>query len=256
MIELLEPAILYPEDDGRPMADNTKQYRWIETIKGGLERLFLSRDDVFIAGNLLWYPVEGRNRLRRAPDAMIAFGRPRGDRSSYLQWNEDNIAPQVVFEVLSPNNTKREMHLKLRFYDRFGVEEYYLYDPDDNVLKGWIRKGKHLSRIVDIERGFVSPRLGVHFEVKDELEMTTPDGWVFVEYRVAHFQQIEERRQRELAEAKADDEVARRIASEIKQAKAEKQRVQMQALAEMERKRFEELLNKLKAKGINPDTLS
>ena len=32
--------ILYPDSDGQPMADNTKQFRWIVTIKENLEILF------------------------------------------------------------------------------------------------------------------------------------------------------------------------------------------------------------------------
>ncbi len=32
---------------------------------------------------------------------MVVFGRPKGDRGSYKQWLENQIAPQVVFEILS-----------------------------------------------------------------------------------------------------------------------------------------------------------
>ena len=92
---------------------------------------------MFVAGDLLWYPVAGDNKTRIAPDALVAFGRPKGDRGSYKQWEEGGMAPQVVFEVLSPGNTRQEMADKLAFYDRYGVEEYYLYDPDHGRLQGW-----------------------------------------------------------------------------------------------------------------------
>jgi Uma2 family endonuclease len=77
---------------------------------------------VFVAGDLLWYPVEGNNKIRNAPDVMVAFGRPKGDRGSYMQWKEENIAPQVVFEILSPGNTLTEMNKKQVFYDRYGKD--------------------------------------------------------------------------------------------------------------------------------------
>jgi hypothetical protein len=32
-----EPAIVYPDSDGQPMADNTKQFRLIVTIQGGID---------------------------------------------------------------------------------------------------------------------------------------------------------------------------------------------------------------------------
>ena len=67
--------IIYPESDGQPMEDNTKQFRYIVTIQGGLAALFADDPNVFVAGDLLWYPVEGKNTLRVAPDVMVAFGR-------------------------------------------------------------------------------------------------------------------------------------------------------------------------------------
>jgi hypothetical protein len=51
--------IIYPDCDGQPMGDNTKQFRRIVTFKENLEILFASRDDFVIGGNILWYPVEG-----------------------------------------------------------------------------------------------------------------------------------------------------------------------------------------------------
>src|SRR3954464_9457290 len=141
------PTIEYPDSDGQPMADNTLQFEWIVTIKGGLEALFRDRPDVFVAGDLLWYPVEGDATIRLAPDALVVFGRPKGYRGSYRQWEEGDIAPQVVFEVLSPGNRPQEMADKFRFYDTYGVEEYYVYDPDNVVLSGWQRRGGNLQPI-------------------------------------------------------------------------------------------------------------
>jgi hypothetical protein len=44
---------LYPDSDGRPMAENTLQYEWIVTIKGNLDALFCNDPNVFVAGDLL-----------------------------------------------------------------------------------------------------------------------------------------------------------------------------------------------------------
>ena len=111
------PTVVYPDSDGQPMADNTRQYECMVTIKGGLDVLFASAPDVFVAGDHLWYPVEGHPEIRIAPDVYVAFGRPKGHRGSYKQWMEGGVAPQVVFEVLSPKNTVPEMLNKLAFYE-------------------------------------------------------------------------------------------------------------------------------------------
>ncbi len=77
--------VVYPESDGLPMAENTKQLRWIVVLFGNLAALFRDAADVFVGGDLFWYPVEGDSALRTAPDVLVVFGRPKGDRSSYRQ---------------------------------------------------------------------------------------------------------------------------------------------------------------------------
>lgn len=210
--------IIYPDGDGLPMSDNTKQYLWIVLIKEGIEWLFANEINVFVAGDLLWYPVEGNNKIRIGPDVLVAFGRPKGHRGSYQQWKEDNITPQVVFEVRSPGNRQTELDEKLVFYDRYRVEEYYLYDPDKNDLSGWLRSGELLDVIKAIS-GWVSPRLGVRFVLSEtELEISRPNGQKFATYV----------------------EMAQRAE-------------QAQSLLEQERQKAEILAAKLRAAGINPD---
>ena len=178
-VEIDQEEIIYPESDGQPMADNTKQFRYIVTIQGGLAALFADDPNIFVAGDLLWYPVQGKNTVRVAPDVMVAFGRPKGDRGAYLQWREGGVAPQVVFDILSPGNTGLEMTRKSQFYDRHGVEEYYLYDPDHGEMAGWRRGANGLEEIEPMT-GWVSPRLGVRFDLEsDALVLTRPDGQRF-----------------------------------------------------------------------------
>ncbi len=50
------------------MADSTLQYQWITKIQGGCDALFKDDPNVFVAGDLLWYPVEGNNTISQAPD--------------------------------------------------------------------------------------------------------------------------------------------------------------------------------------------
>jgi Uma2 family endonuclease len=180
MYEALDLDIDYPDCDGNPMSDNTLQFEWIVKIKENLEILFAAVLDVFIAGDLLWYPIEGDNKTRQAPDVMVAIGRPKGYRGSYQQWEEDNIAPQVAVEILSPGNRAGEMASKLSFYERYGVEEYYLYDPYKNRLSAWIRQGTKLTPIAN-PTAFVSPRLGIRFALTGQsLVVYRPDGQPFL----------------------------------------------------------------------------
>ena len=193
------PEIIYSDSDGQPMADNTKQYQWIVKIKENLEILFASQSDVFIAGDLLWYPVEGNPKIRQAPDVLVVFGRPKGDRGSYQQWKENNIPPQIVFEILSPGNRTPAMINKSLFYQRYGVEEYYIYDPDTVELSGFVRSQDAFFAIEDIN-GWVSPLLGIRFQItSDNLEIYYPDGRKFL--TSVEFDQLakQERQEKEVA---------------------------------------------------------
>jgi len=186
-------TINYPESDGKPMADNTKQFHWITVIKQNLDWLFAQDTQVFIAGDLFWYPVEGRPDIVTAPDVLVVFGRPKGDRGSYKQWEENNIAPQVVFEILSPSNSKTEMEKKLIFYERYGVEEYYIYDPDRDHLEGWLRSEKGILNNISVMQNWVSPNLGMCFEQSGEvLKLYRPDGTPFHSYNEVNSLLLEE----------------------------------------------------------------
>ncbi|TAE58696.1 MAG: Uma2 family endonuclease [Nostocales cyanobacterium] len=212
-----KPGIIYPDSDGKPMSDNTKQYQWIVKIKENLEILFAENSDVFIGGDLLWYPVEGNVKTRQAPDVMVVFGRPKGDRGSYKQWLENNIAPQVVFEILSPGNRTQEMAKKMLFYQRYGVEEYYVYDPDTIELLGYVKNQEWLEEIEEINN-WVSPRLGIRFELTadnlgDELKIYYPDGRKFLTS------------------------------------------IELNQQLEQEKQKYQDLLGKLQAKGIDINTL-
>lgn len=248
-------TIIYPEFDGKPMADNTRPWEWMVRITAGLMTLFRDRPNVFVAGDLIWYPVEGRPKVRTAPDALVVFGRPQGHRGSYIQFREENVPPQVVFDVLSPKNTKRKMARKRRFYSKYGVEEYYEYDPDHGRLRGWLRGPKGLTRIDNMD-GWRSPRLGVRFslEKNGDLRLEDRQGAPFLSHA-------------ELAEKTAEAIAAMERARRERRAEA-----RLRRLAEQERQRAEaardqalrrlaerdeamaQLRERLRALGIDPET--
>ncbi len=231
--------VIYPDSDGEPMSDNTKQFRWIVTVKENLEWLFADQPDVFVAGDFLWYPIQGDNKTRVAPDAMVVFGRPKGDRGSYKQWEEGNIPPQVVFEILSPGNTRAEMNRKLLFYDRFGVEEYYLYDPDGNNLSGWLRREGFLDVIEPIEQ-WVSPVLKIRFELAEpELRIYRPDHKPFLTYTEIAQRAEEAQLQAQQAQSRAEE--------------AESRAQQAQSRAEEAESRATRLAEQLRALGVDPE---
>jgi Uma2 family endonuclease len=164
------------------MADNTLQFQWITTLQGNLDLIFKDRPDILVAGDNLWYPDQNDPNLCQAPDVYVAFGRPKGYRGSYRQWEEGGIAPQVVFEIISPRNRRAEMMRKFDFYDRHGVEEYFVIDPHRNRAEGYVRGPDGLTDVTDLN-GFISPRLGVRFTVStSDINIYGPDGKPFLTF--------------------------------------------------------------------------
>ncbi|CAN1209139.1 Putative restriction endonuclease domain-containing protein [Tumidithrix helvetica PCC 7403] len=223
--------IVYPESDGKPMASNTTHLEWIVILKENLSWLFASDPNVLVVADLFWYPVEGRNKIVTAPDVMVAIGRPKGHRGSYKQWEEGGIAPQVVFEILSPSNDSSEMGSKLIFFDRYGVEEYYIYDYEQNHLQVWQREEEILtSQLVDKE--WVSPRLGIRFDLSGkEMQVFYPDGTAFLTY----------------------DQVQENLVQvQENLVQAQENLVQVQENLLQERNRAERLAAQLRALGVQP----
>ncbi len=210
-------AVVYPDSDGQPMAENDLQFDWIVLLENNLELLFAGREDVYVAGDLLWYYAEGDPGKRIAPDAMVVFGRPKGYRGSYRQWEEGGVAPQVVFEVDSPGNRAGEMARKQRIYEALGVEEYYRYYPQENRLLGWVLRDGRYEAIAAMD-GWVSPRLGVRFEHGEQLRLYGPDGQRFLTTQ-------EREAARRAAEQRAASADAARVAAEQRRVSADAARV-------------------------------
>ncbi|WP_139276785.1 Uma2 family endonuclease [Spirulina major] len=179
-----EASTRYPDSDGKPMAENTLQYQWIVRLVENLKRM-LAGQNAFVAGDLLWYPVQaqpGETPLAQAPDAMVVIGRPDHCRGSYKQWDEENIAPQVVFEIISPSNSAAEMTAKQAFYIEHGVLELYFYNPQSETFWGLVRGtvDDKLEPVMPLNMPWVSPLLQIRFELfEDGLAVFYPDGEPF-----------------------------------------------------------------------------
>jgi Uma2 family endonuclease len=227
--------VVYPESDGKPMADNTRQYECIVTIQGNLDEMLPD----FVGANNFWYPVERRPDINTAPDGYVAIDRPKGHRPSYKQWEEGGVAPQVVFEIVSPTNSGPVLLEKLSFYGQYGVEEYYIYDPDENVWEGYHRTAEGLRPINDMAR-WVSPRLGIRFDVTAAyMRILRPDGQEFKTFPEVMRLRREAEQRATTAEQRATTAEQRATTAEQRATTAEQQ--------------IEALKAKLRAAGIDPN---
>ncbi|WP_315013743.1 Uma2 family endonuclease [Capnocytophaga leadbetteri] len=68
-------------------------------------------------------------------------------------------APDLVIEILSPGNSKKEMKYKYALYEEAKVPEYWIIDPDhQNVLVYVLEDGKYLNPMNIVEGNITSQK--------------------------------------------------------------------------------------------------
>lgn len=250
-------AVVYPESDGQPMGENDWHIQFIFLLFENLKALFRSRrDEVYVAGDMFWYPVEGNPHIVQAPDVMAIVGRPQYNRRTYKQWEENGVPPAVVFEVKSPTDRSGEMARKRSFCETHGVSEFYAFEVtgETQEMEGWIRVGGHFEPIPRLA-GWKSPALGIRFELhQGKISLRFPDGSPFLD--------TDELRDRLQAEEERADFETRRAEAEAERAQQEAERAQVEAerarnekeRADREAARVAELERRLREAGMDPGT--
>ena len=89
----------------------------------------------------------------------------RNENLHKIRKNGLHGAPDLVIEVLSPSNAKYDKNQKKKIYERHGVKEYWIVDPETKEAQGFFLEdgtfgpplklvGKIASRVLDYEFEF------------------------------------------------------------------------------------------------------
>lgn len=119
-----------PCDDGVPM-ETWRHRSQMELLCEVTEAWLHHRPDGFVSGNMfLYYSLQQvRNQEFLGPDYFVVLGVPKGERKSWVVWQEGK-QPDVVIELLSASTSERDKRDKLRLYsETIGVPEYFWFDP-------------------------------------------------------------------------------------------------------------------------------
>ena len=151
------PTIVYPESDGKPMAETDVHRDLMIDFIQMLKQHFENKNDVYVSGNLFLYYEEGNPRKVISPDVFVVFGVEKKLRRTYLTWAEANT-PDFVLEVASPKTFKNDMgHKKELYASVLAVKEYYIYDPLGQIVPSFV--GYRLIDGAYQEIDFVNERL-------------------------------------------------------------------------------------------------
>ena len=119
-----------PYDDGIPM-ESARHKAQMDLLIDALIPWLEQRDDGYIGGNMFVYYslAQVRNKDFKGPDFFAVLGVPKGERKSWVVW-EEGKAPDVVIELLSDSTAAADKNQKKLIYqNQMRVPNYFWYDP-------------------------------------------------------------------------------------------------------------------------------
>ena len=158
----------YPESDGKPMGE-TDEHRDAMIRHIEMLRQYFSGQNVYVSGDLLVYYEQGNPKKFVVPDALVVKGVSSRKRRIYKTWVERK-APNVVIETTSRKTRRKDTKDKAELYAKLGVNEYFLFDPDqeylDPPLQGYRLVGTEYERLIPNENGeLLSEELGLRLGI-------------------------------------------------------------------------------------------
>ena len=233
------PTILYPESDGKPMAETDTHRDLITDCIQTLEWHYREEPDVYVSGNLLVYYEPYPNPRAVAPDVFVVHGVSKKQRRIFVT-SEENKAPDFVLEVGSRGTYRQDLERKKNIYAaRLGVKEYYIYIPYgvvEEAFMGFRLVEGAYERIEFVDDRLSSTVLGLELGMHEgALRFYHPQTqqWLRppkerVERAEERAEHAEERAERAEAEAAQEARARQDMEEELAQALAEVQSLQAQ----------------------------
>ena len=170
-------AELYHLIDGEPVPESTKHGDEIFYLYDVLRYRFADDPNVFVAQNLLWYFDDQLPRSGLAPDVFVAFGAAQIDRTSFQEWRENEVRPQFVIEVVSPNDTSTDIKTKQLLYKSLGIHLALVLDGFARKITGDELTDDILAESVDYAgRTIPELDLALHYDDDARLVITNAAG--------------------------------------------------------------------------------
>jgi Uma2 family endonuclease len=122
-----------------------------QEVSGNLNDQLRARIRKTGLGRVLYAPLDvhlGRGTVVQ-PDLVVVLAR----NEAIIGPKKLTGAPDLLVEVLSPSTKSRDRKGKLRRYERAGVREYWIVDPETHIVEQYVlRNGKYGPPTVSGER--------------------------------------------------------------------------------------------------------
>lgn len=232
-------------DDGEPLESNRHRIA-MNVLIDSVHQVFARREDYFTGGNMFVYfsSEQARNRDFKGPDFFVVLDVDgTRERQGWVVWEEGGRYPTVIVELMSPSTANEDTGRKKKIYERvFSTRDYFVYNPFvPDSFRGWHLGGQGYEDLTKSDRGWLwCESLGLWLGTWEGTIKRETAIWLRFFDRDGNLVLLPE----EIAQIEAQ-----RAAEERQRAEEERQR------ADTAQAELEALKQRLKAKGIDPDSV-
>ena len=167
-----DTADMYPESDGKPIAETDLHIDAIYRMRQMLKAYFAENPDVYVSGNIMMYYVKGSPQQSVSPDILVSFGIGKKQRRTYKVW-EEGKPPDFVLEFSSKSTYQNDLDDKMSLYAKIGISEYFLYDAErcylpSSLMAFRLVDGEYVEIPQRPDGGFFSETLCLTFHLLED----------------------------------------------------------------------------------------
>ncbi len=229
--------VIYPESDGKPMAETDTHRLLIFQLTDMLQYAF---PNAYVSGNICLYYEEGNPKKMISPDVLLCKSQPPDIKRIYLAW-EDQAQLDLVVELSSVSTKAVDHNKKKRLYvETLQVPYYVIFDPEAIYLHAFERIDGQYQKIDGRFGRFHLKDLGISIGIQTDGFLRIYDAEGNPVWTTAERHDLEKEKA-ELAEEKAElaEEKAQFAAKEAQEANS--RAAQAEAQNEALQKEIEQL---------------
>jgi len=217
-----------------PEMETSLHFTQLALLVAMLDWWWRDREDYFIGANLTIYfsREQMKNRDFRGPDFFLVKNVQKSPRNSWVVWEEGGKYPDIIIELLSDSTEEIDREIKLELYqERFRTPEYFWFSPFTLEFVGWRlvdgiyqliqpnKEGRLWSAVLDLYLGVEERKLRYFTPQGEKVASPEEDALInmkLVEMRTAQMEQETQRANRETQRANQEAQRAERLAAKLR----------------------------------------
>jgi Uma2 family endonuclease len=137
-----------------------KHQKTIQSIFKELDKLVDEKEK----GTVIVAPYDiklDKSRNSVQPDIIVIL---KSNQNQINEFGRFEGVPDLLVEVLSPSNKEYDLIKKKDLYEKFGVKEYWIVDPETKLALGFVLNGNAYDKISEEIGKISSPLLNADFD--------------------------------------------------------------------------------------------